>query len=258
MPRRKHLKRQVRGRMAKTGESYVSALSELRRRAPVAAVARHWGGPRPPAEQRLQQLLARLCARLGCATETDPTVPREWARPAFRVQPAVGAPFYLDLVVAPPRAQARPERAEGILAASADQVPAILERRAEALKLIYALRPKTALAQVVSPLADRLVDPDLPYVIAVSAAAPGSDPAVIEVWAGPGGPHLQVSALLVIEPGEPSPAARLYHHPEPRRPLQASPLLRLPQAVWSHGRYLHGDGESLASLLGDPVDPGDR
>jgi hypothetical protein len=33
--------------------------------------------------------------------------------------------------------------------------------------------------------------------------------------------------------------------------LGESGTLRLPQAVWARGRYVYGEGESLASLLGE-------
>jgi hypothetical protein len=231
MTQRKHLKRLVRERMEKTGESYVTALGYVRGQPPLP-----FREP-TPAERALERQVAALCARLGCSVTRSPSVPGEWAAPALLVAPAVGAPCYADVAVAGDDARVM----------SAADIPE-LAREVEALvvnasarffagspKLAFigrAPRPTSPVAAAVARAADRLVDPDLPYVVAISAAS-DVEAGIIEAWAGHGGPRLHVSAVLVVTDAEPL----LYHHPEPRRPLTATPLLRLPQAVWVRGRY---------------------
>lgn len=252
MPRKKNLKRLVRARMAKTGESYVAALVGVRRPAP--GVPGHvWRPPATPELRRLERLLARLCGRLGCSVTPAPSVPGEWAAPALLIEPGVGAPFYLDAVVAPDHEDARAAGSPrlGRQVESAALLEALVAAGAGITALPGTRHPERPAARAVARMADLLVDPDLPYVVAVAAASPDADASVIELWTGAGGPRLQVSGVLVVETRElQPPLARLYHHPQPRRALTAAPLLRLPQAVWAAGRYVHGDGESLASLLG--------
>jgi hypothetical protein len=232
--------------MKKTGESYVTALGEVRRRAPRL----RFPFSRTPEERELARQLADLCAQLGCSTTSDPAVPGEWATPALRIQPGAGTPCYLDVAVAGDRTHARavsPDLraihrfAKEIEELMVDVTTLALPAERPKLGLIgRAPRPTSPLAAAVARAADRLVDPDLPYVVAVAA---GSDveAGVIEVWTGVGGPRLHVSGVLAVDLSRVgAPAVRLYHHPEPRRPLTATPLLRLPQAIWLRGRYVHG------------------
>jgi hypothetical protein len=240
VPRKKNLKRRVRERMGKTGESYTAALAQVRER--TASSVRPWQASKTAEEKELERLLDELWRSLGCSVTRDPSVARESASPGFRIQPASGEPFYLDVTAAL-------MNAPGKLPLTFRYLERLLSPRQ--LEILRARSPKLPVAAAVVPAAHRLVDPDLPYVVAVAAPITQADAGVIEVWTGAGGPHLQVSAILVVEANpEALPVARLYHHPEPRRPLVATPLLRLPQAVWTRGRYVHGEGEPLASLLG--------
>jgi hypothetical protein len=229
--------------MKKTGESYTAALAQVRtpRTAPPL---RSWPGRSTPAGRELEQLAVELCHALGCGVIPDPHVAREWATPAFLIRPAAGELFYLDLAVAVGDA------------ADADRWPPAVKALADWLqhpqmKRLRPPHPTLAVARAVSRVAGHLCDPDLPYVVAVTVPTLADvDAGVTELWTGCLGPHLQVSAVLAIElQGAGAPAGRLYHHPEPRRPLFASPLLRLPQAIWARGRYVHGAGELLASLV---------